>query len=103
MILLGSAAKFFKNIIKTFDWNSTQKSSWLCLNPLYLTFQVRVHWLLDLMEGPFKIGSRLDSFVHLLWSNNLRPGFEIMGNPGQFFQSNFTGTLLSETLAETIG
>ena len=48
------------------------------------------------MEGPFKIGSRLDSFVHLLWSNNLRPGFEIMGNPGQFFQSNFTGTLLSK-------
>ena len=66
----------------------------LALEPLYLTFQVRVHWLLDLMEGPFKIGNRLDSFVHLLWSNNLRPGFEIMGNPGQFFQSNFTGTLL---------
>lgn len=51
--------------------------------------QIRVHWLLDLMNGPFEIG-KLDSFIQLLWSCNSKPGFEIMGNPGHFFQSNFT-------------
>ena len=57
--------------------------------------QVRIHWLLDLMTKPFKI-SKLDSFIHHLWSFDLRPGFEIMGNPGNFFTSDFTGTYMHE-------
>ena len=52
--------------------------------------QVRVHWLLDLMKGPLEIG-RLDEFIHALWKSNLRPGFELMGNPGNAFISNFSG------------
>ena len=52
--------------------------------------QVRVHWLLDLMEGPLEMG-HLDDFIHALWKSNLRPGFELMGNPGNKFFSNFSG------------
>ena len=52
--------------------------------------QVRVHWLLDLMEGPYSMG-RLTDFIHALWKSNLRPGFELMGNPGNTFVSNFSG------------
>ena len=52
--------------------------------------QVRVHWLLDLMEGPYSMG-RLTDFIHALWKSNLRPGFELMGNPGNIFVSNFSG------------
>lgn len=56
--------------------------------------QIRVHWLLDLMtENPFSMhGSALDQFIHLLWNYQLMPGFELMGNPGHFFRSNFTGS-----------
>ena len=52
--------------------------------------QVRIHWLLDLMKKPFEIG-KLDSIIHHLWSFDLRPGFEIMGNPGNFFTLEFNG------------
>ena len=52
--------------------------------------QVRVHWLLDLMKGPLEMG-HLDEFIHALWKSNLRPGFELMGNPGNKFVSNFSG------------
>lgn len=30
----------------------------------------------------------LDEFLDILWKLNLKPGFELMGNPGQLF-SNF--------------
>lgn len=56
--------------------------------------QIRVHWLLDLMPNPLfncAASSPLDQFMHLLWNYQLMPGFELMGNPGQFFRSNFTG------------
>ena len=52
--------------------------------------QVRIHWLLDLMEGLFKI-EELSNFMHHLWTFDLQPGFEIMGNPGNIFKSNFKG------------
>ena len=52
--------------------------------------QIRVHWLLDLMTNPFDMG-KLDDFIHLLWTCNLKPGFELMGNPGNFFQTDFKG------------
>ena len=58
--------------------------------------QVRVHWLLDLLKVDKKENecnlndsesslmvdfSKLDRIIHHLYKNNLRPGFEIMGNP----------------------
>ena len=39
------------------------------------SFQVRIHNLLNLDLNA------LDRIIHLLWSNRLKPGFEIMGNP----------------------
>ncbi|XP_043239956.1 alpha-L-iduronidase-like [Amphibalanus amphitrite] len=51
--------------------------------------QVRVHWLLDLVKPG--AGSQtynfthLDTFLDALVSNGLRPGFELMGNPGGQF------------------
>ncbi|XP_013389365.1 alpha-L-iduronidase [Lingula anatina] len=54
--------------------------------------QVRVHWLLDLVkvqgvEGRFPVYnfSHLDQFIEMLIQLDLQPGFEIMGNPGNFF------------------
>ena len=59
--------------------------------------QVRIHWLLDLLTVDKKENacilndteislmvdfSKLDRMLHHLYKNNLRPGFEIMGNPG---------------------
>ena len=59
--------------------------------------QVRIHWLLDLLKVDKKQNtcisndsetllvvdfSKLDRVIHHLYKNNLRPGFEIMGNPG---------------------
>ena len=57
--------------------------------------QVRIHWLLDLVT----VDSRkrgfpdqfsfnftfLDKALQVLRSNNLRPGFELMGNPSNLF------------------
>lgn len=54
--------------------------------------QVRVHWLLDsvkiLRVEPNLIVYNftcLDLFVDLLWQNELYPGFEVMGNPSNYF------------------
>ena len=59
--------------------------------------QVRIHWLLDLLKVEKKEKtctsnnsetslivdfSKLDRVIHHLYKNDLRPGFEIMGNPG---------------------
>ena len=52
--------------------------------------QVRIHWLLNLVTlesaSPLRIDlTRLDRLMHQLWSRDLRPGFEIMGNPSSHF------------------
>jgi hypothetical protein len=59
--------------------------------------QIRIHWMLDLLqiqtnvstanghapELPMEIDfSSLDRLIYQLYKYNLRPGFEIMGNPG---------------------
>jgi hypothetical protein len=51
--------------------------------------QVRIHWLLDLMESEYDLNT-LDQIIQHLWSHDLKPGFEMMGNPGNKF-NNFTG------------
>lgn len=51
--------------------------------------QVRIHWLLNLIE--FQDGlnfDSLDKLIHHLWEYDLKPGFEMMGNPGGQF-TNF--------------
>ena len=56
--------------------------------------QVRIHWLLDLMslsDDGAKVKysfTYLDKAMDLLLSNGLRPGFELMGNPSNYF-TNF--------------
>ncbi|XP_055929101.1 alpha-L-iduronidase-like isoform X2 [Argiope bruennichi] len=53
--------------------------------------QVRIHWMLDLVQmrvSDFKVEydfNRLDKLLYLLWENDLQPGFELMGNPSNFF------------------
>ncbi|GBN35523.1 Alpha-L-iduronidase [Araneus ventricosus] len=53
--------------------------------------QVRIHWMLDLVQmrvSHFKVEydfSRLDKLIYLLWENDLHPGFELMGNPSSYF------------------
>ncbi|XP_069948800.1 alpha-L-iduronidase isoform X1 [Cherax quadricarinatus] len=53
--------------------------------------QVRVHWLLDLVQGSLENGfprydfSQLDSLLDHLHNYHLRPGLELMGNPGNLF------------------
>ena len=55
--------------------------------------QVRVHWLLDLVKvvntsayGDLNFDfTDLDEFLGLLKENNLKPGFEMMGNPSDVF------------------
>ncbi|CAL1264992.1 unnamed protein product [Larinioides sclopetarius] len=53
--------------------------------------QVRIHWMLDLVQmrvSHFKVEydfSRLDKLIYLLWENDLQPGFELMGNPSNYF------------------
>lgn len=60
--------------------------------------QVRIHWLLDLVFVERTAGklavynfSYLDRAMQVLIENNLRPGFELMGNPSNFF-SDFDDT-----------
>ena len=59
--------------------------------------QVRIHWLLDLVSMKWKNDqliynfTYLDKAMHLLVENDLRPGFELMGNPSNFF-SDFDDT-----------
>lgn len=55
-------------------------------------WQVRIHWLLDLVRID-KPGSPeeaynftyLDKAMELLLNNGLKPGFELMGNPSNYF------------------
>ena len=52
--------------------------------------QVRIHWLLNLVDLestiPLRMDlGRLDRLLQRLWSRDLRPGFEIMGNPSSHF------------------
>ncbi|XP_071542555.1 alpha-L-iduronidase [Panulirus ornatus] len=53
--------------------------------------QVRIHWLLDLINGSIENGrpqynfTQLDSLMDLLHQYQLHPGFELMGNPGNIF------------------
>uniref|UniRef100_A0A4W3IQ87 Alpha-L-iduronidase n=3 Tax=Callorhinchus milii TaxID=7868 RepID=A0A4W3IQ87_CALMI len=57
--------------------------------------QVRIHWLLELITANREMNGKLmynftnlDRFIHLLWENGLKPGFELMGNPSGYF-TNF--------------
>ncbi|CAL4065630.1 unnamed protein product [Meganyctiphanes norvegica] len=53
--------------------------------------QVRIHWLLDLVNASISNGipqwefSHLDELLDTLHKHQLRPGFELMGNPGGIF------------------
>ena len=60
--------------------------------------QVRIHWLLDLVSMERTVDQRvvynftyLDIAMKLLTDNGLKPGFELMGNPSNFF-SDFDDT-----------
>lgn len=63
--------------------------------PYHPIEQVRVHWLLDLirinkikdLEIRYDF-TELDDFIELLAANGLNPGFELMGNPSNYY-SNF--------------
>ena len=77
-----------------FQWKNREK--WR--KPLYVFKLIsRAPWHLATFGSPthslFQIG-QLDNFIHRLWKYDLKPGFELMGNPGQFFKSNFTGTVI---------
>ncbi|XP_063150928.1 alpha-L-iduronidase [Candoia aspera] len=56
--------------------------------------QIRIHWLLELIQAGVINGTlhynftNLDNFMDLLWENKLRPGFELMGSPSGYF-TNF--------------
>lgn len=53
--------------------------------------QVRIHWMLELVsaiktekEIHYNF-TKLDELIDLLWTNGLRPGFELMGSVSNFF------------------
>lgn len=54
-------------------------------------FQVRIHWLLDLVKvSTSKMSAKfdfiaLDYLIQLLYQNGLSIGFELMGNPSGYF------------------
>nr|XP_034996646.1 alpha-L-iduronidase isoform X1 [Zootoca vivipara]XP_034996648.1 alpha-L-iduronidase isoform X1 [Zootoca vivipara]XP_034996649.1 alpha-L-iduronidase isoform X1 [Zootoca vivipara] len=53
--------------------------------------QIRIHWLLELIQVREANGTlhynftNLDNFMDLLWENKLHPGFELMGSPSGYF------------------
>uniref|UniRef100_A0ABM5FRN1 Alpha-L-iduronidase isoform X1 n=1 Tax=Pogona vitticeps TaxID=103695 RepID=A0ABM5FRN1_9SAUR len=53
--------------------------------------QIRIHWLLELVQAWVANGTlhynftNLDNFMDLLWENKLHPGFELMGSPSGYF------------------
>ncbi|XP_060619697.2 alpha-L-iduronidase isoform X1 [Anolis sagrei] len=53
--------------------------------------QIRIHWLLELVQVGVENGmphfnfTKLDKFMDLLWENKLSPGFELMGSPSGYF------------------
>ena len=59
--------------------------------------QVRIHWLLDLVSMELDVDrlvynfTYLDKAISLLVGNDLKPGFELMGNPSNYF-SDFDDT-----------
>ena len=70
--------------------------------------QVRIHWLLDLIkirdsDDPWQSMDfeMLDRLIHQLWSYDLNPGFELMGNPSNFF-SDFEDPIQVEVWRQTI-
>lgn len=53
--------------------------------------QVRIHWMMELVTAQ-DVGGRpqynftkLDQLIELLWTNGLRPGFELMGSVSNYF------------------
>ncbi|KAG8191014.1 hypothetical protein JTE90_029457 [Oedothorax gibbosus] len=57
--------------------------------------QIRIHWMLDLIKlrvysanKVFYDFNYLDELIYMLHENDLQPGFELMGNPSNYF-SNF--------------
>ncbi|XP_015928540.1 alpha-L-iduronidase isoform X2 [Parasteatoda tepidariorum] len=60
--------------------------------PQHGIIQVRIHWLLDLIKlkilPNFVVSfdfKYLDDLILSLWENGLQPGFELMGNPSNYF------------------
>ncbi|XP_076810679.1 alpha-L-iduronidase-like [Clavelina lepadiformis] len=51
--------------------------------------QIRMHWLLELInkKGVDYDFSNLDKLLQLLEANQLKPGFELMGNPSGYFKN----------------
>ena len=52
-----------------------------------ITAQVRIHWLLHLIDVDLSdqlLFSHLDQLLDILYDYDLAPGFELMGNPGGF-------------------
>ena len=50
-----------------------------------MNFQVRIHWLLhliDIDQSNRLDFSHLDQLLDVLYHHDLSPGFELMGNPG---------------------
>ncbi|XP_050714481.1 uncharacterized protein LOC126997437 isoform X2 [Eriocheir sinensis] len=70
--------------------------------------QVRIHWLLDLVNATLTDGAprynftQLDALMTHLHRHRLRPGFELMGNPGGIFSDleNATQVLWWRLLVE---
>ena len=58
---------------------------------------MRIHWLLDLVSMELNADrlvynfTYLDKAISLLVQNDLKPGFELMGNPSNYF-SDFDDT-----------
>lgn len=85
----------FRNFIFTND--ELQNLAYIGSVPKKGIKQVRIHWLLDLVSMELAVDravynfTYLDEAIHLLVVNGLRPGFELMGNPSNFF-SDFDDT-----------
>ena len=64
--------------------------------------QVRIHWLIDLVEannGEFNF-DKLDLIMDQLWNYNLKPGFEVMGSPNGTASIDLDWKILVRSLAE---
>ena len=76
-----------------------------CNQRLILVYvQVRIHWLLHLVDidpsNRLDLSS-LDHMLDVLYNYNLSPGFELMGNPGGVF-TDFNNTEEQLFLFKTI-
>lgn len=85
----------FRNFIFTND--ELQNLAYIGSLPNKGIKQVRIHWLLDLVSMELDVDrpaynfTYLDRAISLLVANDLKPGFELMGNPSNFF-SDFDDT-----------